>query len=115
MKKYIKKVIRELDIGAPSKYKRKEIRHWIMEYKWKSEKEYQMYPKGYLSGKELSLNWTKVTMKGKFISAKAVEESLKSQLRNPYWAEYIKGRFWRARNEVTGEIIEFINIENYYL
>lgn len=120
MKKYIKRklnqILRERDVGAPSPAKKeKNKKNWILEYKWKSRTDYEKYPKWFLSDKTYTEEWTQDRMYRKFNSDLAVQDYLKSQLRSHYLVAYVKGRDWRARNIETQEIIEFPNIENYYI
>jgi hypothetical protein len=116
MKKYIKKLIREIDVGAPSKTKKlKNKKNWILEYRWKSKIDYEKYPKWFLSNREYNEDWNQDRFQRKFSDDIAVKEYLKSQLRSHYHLTYIKGREWRGRNIETQKIVEFPNIENYYL
>ncbi len=107
---------REVPTPKPSESsKAKKQKNWILEYRWKSLKDYNTYP-GYnfftkepFSDKYIPLHWW-----SKHITPSVAEEHIKKDLRSIYFKNRVMGKYWRVRHEITGEVIEFPNIENYY-
>lgn len=114
MKKYIKRIIREIDVGAPSKHKKNKQKNWIIEYIWLSRKDFEKYPKGWISIREYTEDWTPEAWNSKFKTSSGARDHILSQLRTDYFLPYLQGREWRTRNIISGEIINFDNILNYY-
>lgn len=103
---------KEKDTPKPRK-EGKPSKPWLMEYKWKSEKDYNTCAKSIFFKREYDDQWHNGGWH-RYKSAKGVEDSLKKDIRSTFLARYLQGRYWRARNEETGEIIEFNNLEDYY-
>jgi len=112
MRKYIKRIIREIDAGAPSK--RKKEKNWVIEYKWISRVDFEKYPKGWMSKKEYTDEWTEDSWNSKFRTSSGAKDHILSQIRHEYASPYLQGREWRTRNIISGEIINFDNILNHY-
>lgn len=103
----------ERDISTPKTIKKpKELKPWVKEYQWKTEKDFNSFPKWFNKSKVFSDDWF-IHSWGKYKTVKAIEDSLKADVRS--WdGKWVKGRNWRGRNTITGEIIPFPDIENYY-
>lgn len=111
-----KKVSRELPTPLKTK-EPKEKKPWVKEYQWKGLKEFNSYPKhGAWRGNSpvYDQEWHQEWWGAHFKSPKAVEDSIKHELRSSFHKRYIQGRNWRARHRETGEIVDFPDIENYY-
>lgn len=92
---------------------KKKEKNWILEYKWRSKKDFEMYPKTF-SSREYSEDWQKTSWNYKFRTPEGAEQHLKAQMRSPYLEDTIKGRDWRVRSLITLEIINIPNLDNYY-
>ncbi len=94
--------------------KRKYKKQWIKEWRWISLSDYNTYPKRWFDrDKSYTEDWQMDTW-GKSHKPRDIEDAIKSDLRSKYSSQFVKGRSWRARNVITGEIVEFPDIENYY-
>lgn len=112
-KKVIREQLTDEEYLPVKKKSKKKPKIWIKEYKWKSKFDYHTQREWFWRKGEYTDEWQAVRW-GKFPYASAVKNSITSQIRNKYSRPEVLGRYWRARNIVTGEIVEFPNIENYY-
>lgn len=103
----------EKGLGKPNK----KDKPWIIEWKWKSEKDYHTYPDiTFFNKKPYTDKWQKRWFQNKFSTAKAALESLKSDLKYldqpkdsfwEKWHNHLRGKEFRIRNTKTGEIINY--------
>ena len=97
--------------GLPKKRKKKP-KIWTLQYKWRSEEDFNKYPKHWLDRVYVE-GWNNRDTYN-FDSAQGCKLSILNSLRSDFFKKYIAGRDWRAFNTETKETIEFPNIENYY-
>jgi hypothetical protein len=107
-----KQAEKETLVSKPTS-KPKEEKVWLKQFQWKSEKDFNNYPKWWGDKSTYNQDWHKDRW-GRYRSSDGILDSLKKDLRSKWQIRYIQGRNWRAYNEITGEIIEFPDIENYY-
>lgn len=116
MKPYKKQNQKERDTPKSTK-KAREEKPWIKQYQWKSEKDFNAYPKWsswFKDNESFNKEWQNERWKIKYKSHQSVLDSIKSELRSTFKERFIAGRNWRAYNIITNEIVEFPEIENYY-
>lgn len=105
--------LREERNPGKSHRKEKNQKPWVKEYQWKSEKDFNTYPKSWGQRDQYTEEWQQETW-GKFKTPEGVLDSLKHDARSAWMYRFLQGRNWRARNIVTEETVEFPDIENYY-
>lgn len=97
-----------------SKGRKRKEKNWLLEYKWISREDFEKRSNTWIKAQEYHQEWIEYSFFNKHASSNAALNRLKQDVRSSYMANWIRGRFWRARNKKTGETIEFPNIINYY-
>lgn len=112
MKPHSKKQKREVDTPGISD-KKKQKKQWVREWQWKSKSDFNNYPKWFGDPKVYDEEWHQYSW-GKHKHPDDILNSIKCDLRSSFSKGFVQGRNHRAKNIITGETVEFPNIENYY-